>query len=48
MKRAISIFAGLVALGLASAFAASPEMAVKLAACCDLAAACCNNGGPCC
>lgn len=47
MKRALSILAGLATLGFASAFAASPELAAKVAACCDFAAACCN-GGACC
>ncbi len=47
MKRVISILAGLATLGLATAFAASPDLAAKAAACCDAIAACCN-GGACC
>lgn len=47
MKRTFSILAGIATLGFASAFAASPDLAATLAACCDFAAACCN-GGPCC
>ncbi len=47
MKRIVSIFAGLAVLGVASAFAASPDLAAKAAACCDFLAACCN-GGACC
>lgn len=47
MKRMISILAGFASLGLASAYAASPDLAARLAACCDFAAACCA-GGACC
>jgi hypothetical protein len=47
MKRIVSIFAGLAVLGVASAFAASPELAAKAAACCDFLAACCNTGACC-
>lgn len=47
MKRIASIIAGLATLGVASAFAASPDLAAKAAACCDFLAACCNGGGCC-
>ncbi|MEK7266776.1 MAG: hypothetical protein AAB227_11835 [Pseudomonadota bacterium] len=47
MKRVISILAGFATLGFAGAYAASPDLAGKLAACCDFAAACCA-GGACC
>lgn len=47
MKRVISIIAGFATVGLSSAFAASPELVAKAAACCDFLAACCS-GGACC
>jgi hypothetical protein len=47
MKRFVSILAGFATLGVASAFAASPELATTAAACCEFLAACCN-GGACC
>lgn len=47
MKRAIAFFASVATLGLTAAFAASPELAAKAAACCDFLAACCS-GGACC
>lgn len=47
MKRAFAFIAGVATLGLATAFAATPELAAKAAACCDFLAACCNGGGCC-
>lgn len=47
MKRAFAFLAGLATLGLTSAFALSPDLAAKAAACCDARAACCS-GGACC
>ena len=47
MKRAFAFLTALATLGVTSAFALSPELAAKAAACCDALAACCN-GGACC
>lgn len=47
MKRALAFLAGLATLGVASAFALSPDLAAKAAACCDALAACCAGGGCC-
>jgi len=48
MKRVISYLVGVAVFGVSSAFAASPDLAAKAAACCDLLAACCAGSAGCC
>jgi hypothetical protein len=47
MKNVFAILSGLATLGVSAAFAASPELAAKAAACCDFISACCVGGGCC-
>jgi len=47
MKKVVAVLSGLAALGVSAAFAASPDLAARAAACCDFISACCA-GGACC